>query len=640
MADAQNVKSGRGGESLIASLVFWVLFFLFILFYIEPTLIHHSYYPRWRLPTFVPGTDFFADWPPFPGKPIVYLSGWMFHLFYLSWAGALIITAVAFLMCLGLDKYLNAISGDRARWLRFAPALVVLVQYNHYNDFLMENLSIALCLLSLYAYTHLPVHRSALRFLLFLAFSCALYYIAVYAWLLFFLLGAIDELLHRRDWKIALAQLAAILPMPLAFGPWIFDQELIDAYRSVLPYDPQIEEPERIVLQSFLYVFILGASLSCASWNLYSKKRKASHTQLNAAQKNIAETTDEKPSSRRLRFVLTTAILLIVVFGAAWLSTDRVLKMRLRVSYFAQHRMWPELLQEASKLSEHYYDISYCHDVNRALYHSGRLLDDMFAYPQPIGWQLYHVGDSSTPLDATEKLTRNISLPETLYEMGRVNEAEHFALDGLTNLKYHPQGLMQLAMINIVKHQPDAARVFLRSLRKDCFYRDEAQAVLDQLDKDPDFSSDKQVQQIRASMPDIDKSGESTLEELLAKNENNRMAFEYMMADNLQKGQLSDIAENIKRFANMKYPALPRTCEEALVIYMHKTNTTPDLHGYAISQESVERFSAINNILFNKYHGDPVAAFEELVENYGDSFFFYYLYTYVVTRDPNESTTG
>jgi len=72
--------------------------------------------------------NIFADFPTFPGKPVEYLAARLAHYYYYSWAGALIITAIAWLLCLGTDKFITTVSGGGLRWLRFIPAIFLLAQ--------------------------------------------------------------------------------------------------------------------------------------------------------------------------------------------------------------------------------------------------------------------------------------------------------------------------------------------------------------------------------------------------------------------------------------------------------------------------------------------------------------------------------
>ncbi|MBN1516649.1 hypothetical protein JXA32_08785 [Candidatus Sumerlaeota bacterium] len=630
-------RSGWNFIQRLPSLIFFLLFFLDVYLYIDPALIHISHFAHWRLPPYVPGLNVFSDLPAYPGKLAVFAAGWLLHIFYYSWAGAASITALAWILFWGADKYIGAMSDGRLRWLRFVPAIVLLAQYSRYCHYLMENISIAFGVLLVCLYLHASKLRPLLRLIIFLALSAILYYAAVFSYLLFVALCASYEVFHQRHWINGLAALLSVLLIPLIASMLVFDQTLASAYLCTLPYEPLIIGFQGPWLYLFLYLFFPLAGLFGAFWRSYAGKMKDSFKRYSVNATDSAENADpeieetdpeiqEQPVASKLQLVFAASILLIVVLIAVFLSTDNVERQRRRIKCFAQHEMWTELLSEANELGPQDYDFAYCHDVSRALYHSGRLLDDLFHYPQVAGWQLYKVDDSIS-LSPADKMGRNSNLCDSLYEMGRVNEAENYALDALAGLMYHPHVLKRLALINIVKRQPDAARTFLIALREDFIFRNEAQELLDQLDADPDFTSNEEIQRIRSFMPVKDSIEECSPETLLRINPNNRMAFEYLMAYYLQTNQVADVVTNTARMAELHYDAIPRACEEAILIFMHSTQSRPFLNGYPISAETQERFFKFDRIIQSN-NKNLRAAQGELEAEFGDSYFFYNLYGY------------
>ncbi|MBN1515606.1 US12 family protein [Candidatus Sumerlaeota bacterium] len=647
MVDAPNTDAARDGwrATFFFHLFFYLLFFLYIFLYLDPRLLHCSIMSYWRLPPYVPGSGGFEQIPGFPGKTAMCAAGVLLYCFHYSWAGALIITAVAWLLSWGTGQCLDVMSDGRLRALRFIPAIVVLLQYSRYYHFMMENLSIALGLLLFYLYTRACIRRGALRFILFLFFSAVIYYAAVFAYLPFVMLCALYELLVKRAWLVDLGALISAALIPIVVSALLFDISAAEVYLCILPNDPAVlpYDPLSVyfngpVLYYFLYVFFPIAGLASVYWRYNSdklqnrfrrvdadkgkaRKKKSRKSKDDKIQQSKADTSQNANPSHGM---LSAIILLIILICVVLLSTNHQERHYLRIRFYSQQRMWNEVLYEARNLGTKYFNVCYCHDVNRALYHSGRLLDEMFAYPQPIDWCLYHVEAASRSLSAMERRARFLDLSETYYELGRVNEAENFAWDALAGLKYHPQALKRLALINIVKRQPETARALLRILREDFLYRDQAQELLDRLEEDPDFSSDEEIQRIRSLIPDDDSINEGSLTELLAQNKHNRMAFEYLMASYFQRREVLEIVNNIERLRDFQYATLPRAFEEALVIYMQTTGQRPDLYGYEISPESITRLQELINIL-NK-HNDKQAALTELADKFGDTYYFYNVY--------------
>ncbi|MBN1517821.1 hypothetical protein JXA32_14750 [Candidatus Sumerlaeota bacterium] len=647
MPNTSEEKSLRRFKPPLLDLLFWPLFLSYVFFVIEPFLIYHNHFAFWLLPPYIPGSDVYADFPSFPGEAAMYLAARLLHLFYFPWAAALIVTATAWLLCLGAGRYIALFSQDRLRWLRFVPALIVLMQYSRFYHYQMENLSIAFGLALVLLYAHAPIQRAAFRFVLFLLLSCIMYTAATQAYLLFIALCVIYEFFARRRWYLGVAQLLSILPLCWAASAFIFDINSSDALRSVLPYEPIIYDYHGPALYYSLYIFFPTAGLLCACWDVCANKiaKRSSNASFESTgnEKPVEDELSAKSKIRRIFPIIEAMIVLIVVFGTPLISANQYEKRELRIKYYSLHHMWAEVLREASKIDLEHYSIVYCHSVDRALYHSNRLLDDMFMYPQKSGWELYKISPSpDEALRPAEYMAKTTEASETYYEIGCINDAENNIYDALMVMQYYPQGLKLAALINIVKGRPESARTFLCALREDFIYRDEAQELLDRLDADSSMSSDEEIQYARSIMLDQDQVNNSLvvdviglteedtlgelLQTLLKKNERNRMAFEYLMAHYLLTGQVEMISKNVARLRDFNYTRIPRACEEALLIHSYRMGgAMPELHGYKISQESRARFKACDDIM-NKYGRDPQAAFPEFAEKYGDSYFFYRIY--------------
>ena len=72
----------------------------------------------------------------------------------------------------------------------------------------------------------------------------------------------------------------------------------------------------------------------------------------------------------------------MVVVGVATVvavaSFDRPEKTRFSVDYYAYHKMWPEVLAEATNNRDNHFVM---HAVNRALYHTHKLGSEMSSGP-------------------------------------------------------------------------------------------------------------------------------------------------------------------------------------------------------------------------------------------------------------------
>ena len=119
---------------------------------------------------------------------------------------------------------------------------------------------------------------------------------------------------------------------------------------------------------------------------------------------------------------------------------------------------------------------------------------------------------------------------------------------------------------------------------------------------------------------------EKALNELLASNPNNKLAFEYMMAFYLLTRQVDKIAANINRLDDFGYERLPRYYDEAMAIYSKRKGTDADVpKKWMPSKQALKTADTFSDI--NERTGaNRKAAMQHLAKAHGNSYFFYYLY--------------
>jgi hypothetical protein len=574
----------------------------------------------------------FSGFPAFPGKTTMYMAARLSHYYYFSWAGALIITIIAWLLSVGTDKFITTVSGGRLRWLRFIPAIFLLAQHSRYYPFMLaENLALLIALFFLYLYIRMPVQDAWFRFVFFMVFSAVIYVTAVQLFLVFVLLAGIFELFNNRRWIVALSCFFSVLIIPYLTNTFVFDLNLSDAYHRILSFPLQLTLKEKFLAYSFFSFFPI-AGFGCGIWRFLAAKQKPKKSRSRKKRKLPKSYRCPKTSFSMLvgvrqskyKWFLKTMALLVVTSGVVWLTYDPISRANQRIDYFARHKMWDELLQQSRKSFVQSYDMFICHDVNRALYHTGRLLNDMFLYPQHFAALL---------LTQNERFPRELLVQmyvkssNTLYEMGHINEAENASYEALSTLGYYPEGLKRLALINIIKGQTDAARTFLYALGRDFLYEDIAKQYLKRLETDPLLSADEEIQRLRSFMLVEDSIKKTTPKDLLEKNRHNRMAFEYLMAFLLLTGQHNAVANSIGYLGNYDYPQgrIPRHLEEAVLLYMAMTKKNADLHGRRINTVTVRRFQKFMQ-LFQRHKLELQNPAKKLEKEFGDTYYYFYFF--------------
>ncbi len=617
---------------LIQTCVFFIIFFTFIWLWIDTKLIYHGHGHSVIYPICTSKINTFSEYPSFPGKTTMYLAARLSYYYYFSWVGALIITILAWLLSVGTDKFVATLSGGGLRWLRFIPAVFLLAQHGRYYPFLLAgNLALLIVLFFLYLYIRIPLQDAWLRFIFFTVFSVVIYATAVQMFLIFVLLTGIYEIFNYRRWIVGFSVFFSILLIPYLINQLVFDLNLSEAYQRVWFFPLQLTFKEKILAYSF-FSFLPIAGIGCVIWRFFAEKHKPKINRHGKKHKFSKSHRGPRKSfsvfsairQSKYKWALETMALFIVTFGIVSLTYDPVARTNQRIDYFSRNKMWDELLQHSRKSFMQSYDMFICHDVNRALYHTGRLLEDMFLYPQHYAGLLL-TQNQRFPKELLVQMY--VKSSDTLYELGHINEAENASYEALSTLGYYPDGLLRLALINIIKEQTDAARTFLNALSEDFLYEDIAKQYLQRLETDPLLSKDDQIQRLRSFMLGEDSIDRTTPKDLLEKNKHNRMAFEYLMAFLLLTGQHAAVANSIGYLDNFDYPQdrIPRHLEEALLLYMAMTDKKADTHGRQINTATISRFQKFMK-LFQRHKLELKNPVKALEKEFGDTYYYFYYF--------------
>jgi len=635
--------------AIVNSSVFFVLFFLCVWLIVEPRLIYHGAGTITNFPTFFKTGDFFRSTAGGrPGGLVEYACAFLAQLFYCNWAGALVITTQAWLLTIATAYMLKAVALHSYTWLRFMPPILLLPIYGRYTYHFttLTALCVALSFTCLYvritrsgsnqvAVRH-DLSRAVFSLLVYLGLSVVLYTLAGGAYLLFALLCAIYELLYQRRYLIVCLCVLAAAAIPYAQGVLLLGVSIIDAYCDMLPISWRVVSyASRRRAVEFVYLLCLFLPLCtvlAALWQGLLRPRPAiggpDKPQGQAHNKKsrrslagaIRRAMARYKAADRLRYVTASLVLLGAAAAVAVLTFDARRKTLIEIDYYAANRMWPQVLKTARRFCEDPIIIS---AVNRALYHTGRLGYDVCAWPQHPDTLL---------LSADEYKSAYWKRFDIRLDLGLLNMAENDLTECLEIFGPQPLILKRLALVNMAKGNLGSARVYLGALSKTLFDTDWANHYLALLRNDPNLTSDKHVQLLRANQLKDDRlayggfqAKPQVLSALLQSNPQNHMAFEYLAAWYLLTKQLDQFVEHLKRIDDFDYPQIPPLYEEAVLIYMSRTNKPVDLGGRRGSDESRQRMDRFGQI-FNRYGQNKVAAFRELVRDFGNSYYFYFLY--------------
>ena len=216
-------------------------------------------------------------------------------------------------------------------------------------------------------------------------------------------------------------------------------------------------------------------------------------------------------------------------------------------------------------------------------------------------------------------------------DLGLVNGAEKCAYEALEIMGELPAALEHLALIHVVKGQPETARIFLNALGRNPRHRGTANEMLRRLD-DGTLDDDPRVRRARSvalgrdnAFDPKEQTLEGVLRGLLARNAKNRMAFEFLMAHYLGIRRPDMVAANLRRLSDLGYREIPRHYQEAIVVYAGVTGRQPRLGKYRLSSEVLRAAKQFAEIRASAASPEEAVG-RALAAGLGDTYFFYFTY--------------
>jgi hypothetical protein len=646
-----------------ASILIFGLFFLYTWLVTGPHLIY-----QYQTPVFLTGMDFLERFLDKPGGLVDYGSLFLAQFDYSPWLGALIITAVAWLICLQTRSLLRTMAGAAVPpWLSYFPAVLLLMLHGQYDYRLLPSAALLVALLFVNLYLR-PAWSAPRRLALFAVLSALLYAIAGGVYVLFAVLCAISELVRKRQYALGVLYILCAAALPCGFAMYSYDVGMREAFVSLHPYRPVYvnmklgPDDEAVALRKSLNALsrmhaalmlffpaaallaafhenVAGAGAALRRW--LARLRAAVRPR--PAPETVAE--PHAPAASIPWTIPSLAVFLVLGCGLAYGTFDLNVKKRLEIEYYGERKDWEMVLATARDIGSEAYDFYVMHEVVRALYHTGKLPDEMCSWP-------VCVHPPSIQLTAAEMTNVGYAkFSELSLELGNVNLAQHWGHLALEIEGNSPRLLKLLVKVNVLQGRTEAARTLLGALRRNLLYREWADQCLALLGADPGMEHNREFHEIRAVMLDHDYgyggfggfTYDRMIGELLLTNRKNKMAFEYLMAFYLLTRQFDKVGANIGRLIDFDYAGIPRMYEEAVLLQSLLPDAQrPNLCGRSISGESISRFNRFLADLDVYQNGPEVGrkrAFETLVRKWGNSYFFFGVFGFSEPR-PGWTMTG
>jgi len=320
----------------------------------------------------------------------------------------------------------------------------------------------------------------------------------------------------------------------------------------------------------------------------------------------------------RLHHISAQSIIIILaVVCILTFSFDRGEKKKIQIDYLAEQGKWEKLLSLSQEIYK--YDRLVNFNVNIALYYTGQLLDNLFNYPQLLG---------TDGLFIDKIIASQVAIPasDLYFDLGHINASQVMAYEGQTKFKYNPRILKRLTLTNIINGKYVVAKKFLDLLNKSILHKKWVKHYENYLFNELLIESDSLIKLKRIQKPEFDffianKNPNLDLIKLLKENENNKMAFEYLMAYYLLECRLGDLLNHLNKFRELGYRKFPRHIEEALLLVKPVFQSKNIMIEQSINPQTIERFEQFNIILSKSRN--EVEAKEALEKEFHNTYWYY-----------------
>jgi hypothetical protein len=546
-----------------------------------------------------------------PGGVNDLLARFLSQFFYFRASGAVLLVAISMLAA-WLSRRVLRLLGVREpiHFLHWIPAILILALHSHYLLPLVFTLGWIWSPVAVVLFIRVAPSSPAWRCLTYAGLQACLYTAAAGQAFVFTAAVVLHELLVRRRPAESLIHLLVSGAIPYAAVSMGVMLSVTDAYTLHLSWSG-----DRLAMWLLwcLYGFLPLAAMAAAG-----RARVLATGRWAGLWDRL--TVGRPAGVRRLQ----AAGMLCIAAIAGWFSYEADGRAFLEMDYYAHTCQWERVIECARRgMAGSSFGLF---EANRALYHCGRLADDLFSLPQRAGGKGLFL-----PSDQCQFLPLRAS--DLFLDLGLVNEAQHWAHEAMSVTGETAWNLQRLVQVNEIKADQAVADKYLARLRQ-TFWYDRRAGSADRhglLGQDPSALPD--LAAVRANMPVADflcspSEPERSLEEM-AKNTRNKMAFEYLMAYCLLEGDLSRFVAHLGGLKDLGYSRVPRHFEEALLIYLQVAGQRDVAlpAGLAVSQQTRDRFADFNRIL-SSHGGDRQAARLELAAKYEDTYWFYAQYYY------------
>ena len=611
--------------SKLRSMIFFLLFYLFLSVYVDLRLLYYVTGATVGISGFPCEWSYLFETLSLPGGLVRYVSVFLTQFFMFQWIGPLVVVLQAWGIALCIDRIVEKCDGKWFGWVRYVPVIVILFFYTSYVYHFETTMAMLVVFGLFNLYITVSSEKWQTSLVWFVVLMVIAYYFAAAGSLLFVVMCGIYELAVKKRGIAGVGCLLFGAAVPLLIGVYGFGVSRIEAYGELMPWSWRIMKYDLLNrMIPWLYVMygcmpaclVLMGFLKESPHETRSSKGKSKKDKKMSGQKMWRAGSDNS-SSGVIKWIACTVILLGIAGGGAYYFMNDQLKTLYEIEYCRGEGDWEKVLKLADK---HPGRLLSMQARNQALYHLGRFGDEMFNYLQhPDGLMLSHVA-----------FTKYYWHKHDLYiDLGLVGQADEVLTESMVAFGDNPFILKKLALVNMISGKNQTAKVYLGALQKRLFFGEWAEEYLAKLEGDLELRCDDEIQRLRSLIPKEEDgrflaTPEMQLKAQIENGKKNKMAFEYLLALYMLRGEMWNVAEVAGRMEEYDYEKIPVAFEEAILLNNKHNKKKISLKKLKIRTETKRRFDEFMAVTVRYRTKD--AAQSELAGKFKNTYMYYYFY--------------
>ncbi|MFC1604758.1 DUF6057 family protein [Planctomycetota bacterium] len=613
----------RNGSKL-RSMIFFLLFYLFLSVYVDLRLLYYVTGATAGISGFPCEWSYFFQTLSLPGGLVRYVSIFLTQFFMFQWIGPVVVVLQAWAIALCIDRIFEKCDVKWFGWARYVPGIVILFFYTSYVYHFETTMAMLVVLGLFNLYITVSSEKWQTSLVWFVVLMVIAYYFAAAGSLLFVVICGIYELAVKKQGITGVGGLLFGAAVPLLIGVYGFGVSHIEAYSELMPWSWRITKYDLLNRMIPWLYGMYGCVPACLLLMGFLKKSERAKRSIKRKSKRDNKKSGQKvwrPGSDRgggfIKWLACTAVLLGVAGSGAYYFVNDQLKTLYEIEYCRGENDWEKVLELADKQPGQLLSMQ---ARNQALYHLGRFADEMFNYLQhPDGLMLSHAA-----------FTKSYWHKYDLYiDLGLVGQADEVLTESMVSFGDNPFILKKLALVNLISGKNQTARVYLGALQKRLFFGEWAEEYLVKLEDDPELRGDNEIQRLRSLIPKAEDgrflaAPEMQLRAQIENGKKNKMAFEYLLALYMLRGEMWNVAEVAGRIQEYDYEKIPVAFEEAILLNNKHNEKKISLNKLKIRPETKRRFDEFMAVTIR--YRTKNAAQSELARKFNNTYMYYYFY--------------